>query len=103
MLIHSYLPSGVATVVGVWSGNTPELVGSLCQQVIVKAATATTTFTVTITNSDGVVVRRWEGVTGELNDVTPFPVRGILTFAIADAINDEAFTVLANFVEGEAV
>ncbi len=86
------------TVSGAWSDNTESMVGALCRQVYVKSATTTTTFTVNITDKDDVVIYTSDIATGGiLNDVTPFPIEGVVTVSIASASTDEAFSVLCVF------
>ena len=89
--LYKYNPSAT-TVSGEWSGNTLPTVG-MCSQVYIKSTTATTTFNVTITDRDDIVVRQFTNVKGLVNDLTPFPVQGIYTVAISSASADEIFTV----------
>ena len=91
--VYKFKPTGVATVLGEWSGNTANIIGDMGQQVYAKATTATTTFDVVVTNSDDVEVRKFTDVTGVLNDLTPFPMSGIHTVAIENASRNEGFTV----------
>jgi hypothetical protein len=93
LLIYKYTPSAT-TVSGAWSGNTERMSGGLCRQVYVKSATSTTTFDVSLTDEDDIEIRTWEDQTGEVNDLTPFLIRGKYTFAISSATADEAFTVM---------
>ena len=97
--VYRYKPGSVASVVGFWSGNTLKVLGDLCQQIYVKAATSTTVFDVSIIDPDSVSVRKFTSITGTLNDITPFPMAGINTIEIDNATKDEAFTVLVCVLE----
>ena len=77
---------------GIWSGNTQKVMGILLQ-VIVSAATETTTFDFSITDDDGITIRSWTGNTDELNEEVYIPLAGIYTLAIANSSADEVFTV----------
>lgn len=104
MVIHRYYPNKtetVETVGGSWAGNTPNMVACLCYQVYIKSASAGTTYNATVTDRDGVVVRKWTGATQIVNDLTPTPCEGIYTIAIDTASADEGFTVLVQFLEGQ--
>ena len=50
-------------------------------QVYVKPTTSTDTFDVSITDKDNIKIREWLGNTELLNEVTPFPVDGVLAEA----------------------
>lgn len=99
MSIYRYQPGSVTPTAGLWSGNTLKILGRLCQQIYVKAATSSTTFSLTITDPDSVAVRKFTNITGTLNDLTPFPMDGINTVEISSASVDEAFTVLLCVME----
>lgn len=103
MIIHRWYPNKtetVQTVGGVWSGNTPNMVASLLNQVYIKSASADTTYNATLTDKDGVIVRKWDTATQVVNDLTPTPTEGVYTLGINTASADEAFTVLMMFMEG---
>ena len=92
MLINSLLISQTAAS-GAWSFNTQKLVSSLIRQIIVKAATSTTTFDFTITdNNNNIVYTTDTKATGTLRVELTIPISGICTFAVANSSVDEAFT-----------
>ena len=93
MLIYRYIPADVETAGGDWAANTLDISGALCRQVFVKSASVTTEFDVTLTDRYNNAIRTWVDVIDELNDLTPFLVRGIYTVAITNATVDEAFNV----------
>ena len=90
--VYKYRPT-VTTSSGYWTGNTEYIIGDMGQQIYVKAEHSTTTFDVIVTNSDDVEVRKFEGITEVLNDLTPFPMSGVHTVEIDNASRDETFTV----------
>ena len=98
MHFHRYSPTA-ATVSAEWSGNTIKLNASLLRQIIVKAASASTVFTFTLTDNKDRIVRKWTDVTEVINDLTPMPAEGIYTAAISAATADEGFTVYLCFSE----
>uniref|UniRef100_A0A6M3J2Z2 Uncharacterized protein n=1 Tax=viral metagenome TaxID=1070528 RepID=A0A6M3J2Z2_9ZZZZ len=98
--VYRYKPSSVVAVAGFWSGNTLKVLGDLCQQIYVKAATSTTVFDVSIIDPDTISIRKFTNITGVMNDLTPFPMSGINTIEIDNAtVVDETFTVLVCVLE----
>ena len=57
------------------------------------ANTATTVFTSYITDGDGTEVARYGLQTGELNDITAFPMAGTYTMNITNASPDDTFKI----------
>ena len=97
-VLHYRYKGDGTTVAGVLSGNTESMVGTLCRQLYIKSASSGTTYTVNVTDKDDVVIHTGAVTsTGIYNSVTPFPVEGVVTIAIAAASADEAFTILAVF------
>ena len=64
----------------------------ICHRIFVEPATATTTYDITITDENGVVIYSDDGLKGKINDSTPQSMSGIYTVAIATASADELFT-----------
>lgn len=87
----------VATVAGVLSFNTYEIRGNITLLQI-KPATATTRYTVTITNDDSVIVYKVSN-TGNLVDERIKSWYGIYTIAISGATADEDFTFTLHYTE----
>lgn len=81
---------------GAWSFNTQKFSGAMLYQVVLKAATSTTTFDVTITDEKDNVVYdsliRQTTATGTFEHELSIPLRGIYTIAVANSSADEAFT-----------
>lgn len=92
--VYRYKPEDVETSSGYWGGNTLRVIGDLCYQLYVKAASSGTVFDVTVTDPDSIVVRKFTNVVGVLNDLTPFPMSGVNTVEIDNSTADETFTVL---------
>ncbi len=82
---------------GAASFNTPEFRGER-RLLQVKPTTATNKYTLTITNSDSVVVHR-ETVNGTLFNDSIKPLYGIYTIAISGATTSEAFSLRINYVD----
>ena len=99
MSVYRYQPGSVTPTAGLWSGNTLKILGHLCQQIYVKAATSSTTFNLAIIDPDSISVRKFSNITGTLNDLTPFPMSGVNTVEISSASADEVFTVLVCVLE----
>ena len=81
-----------STVGGVYSGNAPYIEGILTT-VRCKFTTASTTFVLTINDSDGMPIYESEPMTGSLVEQAHLAVVGIYTCVISSASKDEAFTV----------
>lgn len=80
-------------VSGTWSANSSKLVSSLLKQIIVKAATSTTTFEFDITDEkDNVIFTTEYPATGTLREEKDIPVKNILTLRVFNSSVDEAFT-----------
>jgi hypothetical protein len=70
-----------------------KIVPGICFQVYVKAAREATVFDIKIEDSYGVEIQKITEITGIVNDLTKFPVEGVLTVTIENATGDEAFTL----------
>lgn len=91
VLIHSAQQTLTASS-GSASGNTSSLTGIL-RQLLVNPATSTTTYDVSITNDQSVVILERLTETGTLNEEFALPLKGIYTVALVNASVDEAFTI----------
>jgi len=89
----------ISTSGAVWSGNTEFIPGAMCHQVYAKSASAGTVFDLSITDPYDFEIRGFTDITGCVNDLTPFLVRGIHTVAITNATADEAVDILLCFHE----
>ncbi len=81
---------------GAWSFNSPDFANcssAAIRQILVVATTATTTFTVTITDADSNEIYKNEyPATGTLREEVNIPIKSIVTIAVSSASTDEAFT-----------
>ena len=91
MIIHAETIEGTVAS-GSLSENTNDIRG-LCHQVMVKPASETTIYNVSITNSKDVVVYERLSETGTLAELVSIPVRGIYTVAISSSTVDEVFII----------
>ena len=82
---------------GAWSFNTEKFTGVDLRQIIIDAATATTTFDLSITDEKNNIVFDVDNITGSYgsdpNDLLYLPMRGIYTIAVANSsVLDEVYT-----------
>ncbi len=70
---------------------------SMLRQIIVRAATATTTFDVTLTDIYSEVVLERTNILSALNELLEVPTYGNWTLTISNASADEAFAVKTIF------
>lgn len=84
---------------GAWSFNTPKLVSAILKQVVLKAATATTTFDFSLTDEYNNIVYSVTGATGTHRQEMDLPMKGIYTVAVANATVDENFNGLIQLWE----
>lgn len=80
----------VTAVAGAISFNTDDLRG-ICYRIFVKPATSTTTYDITFTDDNSLIVYSKKGQRGTLNDTTTQTLKGIYTVAIANASVNESF------------
>jgi len=81
-----------ATVGNAYSGNAPYIQGTLTT-VRCKFTTASTTFILTINDSDGMPIYESEKMAGSLVEQVHLAVVGIYTCVISEASRNEAFTI----------
>ena len=67
------------------------VIHGLCRQVIVEAATDTTTFFANIVDENSLNVMDYGMQTWKMNDVTSFPMKGVYTFSITNASQTDTF------------
>ena len=92
MLIHPILISQTAAS-GTWSFNTAKLTSAILKQIVVKAATATTTFDFQIIDDNSLIVFDTNTpATGILRQELELPLKGICTIKVLNSSVDEAFT-----------
>ena len=99
MLVDRFYVKAAPVVAGTWSANTQKRVGCYVNQVLVKATTPATVFDVRIEDLNDTIIRRFTNNTVILNDLTAFPVEGVITIIIYGSDSDEDFEVLMVFAE----
>lgn len=90
MTIYPFRTS-VTTAGGSTSSTSLKVSGGICRQVIVQANTASTIFQANLTDENGLKVMDYGVQTGEMNDVTAFPMAGSYIFNITNASPDDTF------------
>jgi len=90
-MIHKFLKT-VTVAAGSGSVNTLSVDG-MCRMLYIKPETATTTYKVNITDSDGDVVKNWDFSKATLRDYTPLILYGVSTINITNSTADEDFIV----------
>ena len=81
------------TASGSTSSTSLRIGGGICRQVIIRANTSSTTFLSYIEDDKGFEVMRYSSQTGELNDITAFPMQGLYTVFITNASPDDTFRI----------
>lgn len=90
--IHREILSGTASG-GALSINSRDTIRGMLRQVVVNPATASTTYTITITNRDSRIIYQRTSVTGNLAEELAIPMYRTHTVAISAATADEAFNI----------
>ena len=85
--------SSVTTSAGATSATSLKVPGGICRQVLISASTNTTVFLSYIVDDKGIEVSRYGQQTGELNDITAFPMSGAYTVYITNASPDDTFSL----------
>ena len=98
MTIYQHRAS-VTTASGATSSASLRVGGGICRQVLIRANTSTTTFLSYIQDNNALEVMRYSSQTGELNDITAFPVSGIYTVFITNASPDDTFNIYLGIEE----
>lgn len=98
MLIHKERLTGT-TASGSLTLTTKKFSGVWCTQVYVKPLTATTTYTIAITDHDNDEMFKEEAIQGKLDRQVNLLMREAYTVAITSASADEAFIVVLNVKE----
>lgn len=83
---------------GAISFNTDDLRG-VVYRTFVKPLTSTTTYDLTITDDNGLIIYSKNGLRGTLNDLTQYTVKGIYTVAVANASPNELFEFQIEYEE----
>lgn len=78
---------------GSTSATSLRIGGGICRQVRIVANTSSTTFLSYIQDDKNFEVMRYSSQTGELNDITAFPVQGTYTVYITNASPDDTFKI----------
>lgn len=91
MLIDTQKISG-STDSGSFSDNTNSIRG-LIKQIIVNPNTETTTYNISILNTNGIEIYSRTSETGSIAELTDIPINGICTISITSATADELFNI----------
>lgn len=92
MLIYDIKISETASSGG-WQKNTAKFDNVFLRQVVMTAATSTTTFNFTVTDDHGLIVYSTKNkATGTLQQEVKIPLKGIYTLAVSGSSADELFT-----------
>lgn len=92
MRIHQHRATVVASS-GSTSSTSLDIAGGVCRQVFIVANTSSTTFIATITDDKNLELMRYSLQTGQLNDITAFPMSGKYTVNITNASPDDTFKI----------
>lgn len=94
MTIYEHTTS-LTTAAGSTSTITLPVIGGLCQQILVRANTSTTTFRVSLLDERSISRLDYGFHTGELNDIgLRFPMRGKYTVNITNASPNDTFRIM---------
>ena len=93
MQIYKFETS-ITSVGGTVSVNTLDIIGGLCHQVYVKAASSGTTFQTTITDDASRVVRNYDYHTDFILDEAPLIMQGVYTVQIVNGSHDQDYEIL---------
>lgn len=83
----------ITTASGSTSSTSLRIPGGICRQVLVIANTSTTVFRANLQDSNSLTVMDYGLQTGEMNDVTAFPMSGAYTFNVTNASPDDTFRI----------
>ena len=99
MNIYRYETSLTASSASV-SSTTLKVIGGLCRQVLVRAATDTTVFRFNLQDEDGLTIMNYGFHTGEINDFNvALPMMGQYTARITNASRDDTFDLQLSIQE----
>ena len=92
MIIHlQYFTESTSS--GTFAVNTDAAFMGIMRQLLVSPATASTTYNLTITDSDDLDIYCDTSITGNYAPEVAIPVRGVYTVTIDSATADESFTI----------
>ena len=99
MNIYRYETSQT-TAGGSVSSTTLKVIGGLCRQVLIRAATDSTLFRVNFQDEDGLTVLNYGYHSGEINDIgIIFPMMGSYTLNITNASRNDTFNIYLSIQE----
>lgn len=94
-----YPKHGTAVAAGGTFSLTVPANHGMCKQLVVKAATATTTFDVRLTDIYSFVVLNFTDVIGTTAELIELPCYGSWTLTVSNASADESFSYLVTVLE----
>lgn len=92
MVLHLEELSGTVSS-GALSLTTSEHLDGICRQVLVKPATSSTTWDITITDSKSFIIYQRTDCAGNSAEIMNLPIKGQYTVAIANASVNELFSI----------
>jgi len=96
-MIVKYYKEATA-VVGAISFNTDDLRGK-CERIFCQPASASTTYDISLTDDNGLVIYSQKGIRGTLNDISGQLLKGIYTVSIINISKDELFKFQMEYEE----
>ena len=82
------------------TGNSNRFLNGILREVLSSPATGSTTYDITITSPEGLIIYQTTSQIGDMADEVTIPVRGVHTVSIANATADELITVNLIIDEG---
>lgn len=79
---------------GTVSVNTLDIIGGMCEQIYIKAATSDTTFRAKITDEGSRVVREYDYTPSFLLDEQPLIMQGVYTIQVNSGSHDQDYDIL---------
>ena len=92
MVLHEEELSGTASS-GSLSLATVKFTDGMCRQILVKPATSSTTWDITITNAGSFTIYTRTGCSGNSAEIVNLPLKGVHTIAFSNISVNELFKV----------
>jgi len=92
MLIHIERLT-LTTSSGSASGNTTSKLRGICYEILVKPATASTQYDISIVNNNGLTIYARTSEVGDMGENMELPMQGANTVSLSNATADELFII----------
>lgn len=92
MVLHEEELSGTASS-GSLSLETVKFTDGMCRQILVKPATSSTTWDITITNDNSFTIYIRTSCTGSSAEIVNLPLKGVHTITFSNTSVDELFKI----------